>query len=103
MTFILAAIVSFFASFVIVPIALKILQALGFYTIVEERTCIVFMLFGKVIGVLNEPGLHFLWLELGPRALLPARGLLAKRLVRAVQPMRACQAGVDASRSFGRR
>jgi regulator of protease activity HflC (stomatin/prohibitin superfamily) len=28
------------------------------------------MLFGKVIGTLDEPGLHFLWLHLGPRALL---------------------------------
>ena len=33
----------------------------GLYTIVTERTCRVYMLFGKVIGDdLDEPGLHFL-------------------------------------------
>ena len=28
------------------------------------------MLFGKVIGVINEPGLHFPWLKMGPQAAL---------------------------------
>ena len=42
----------------------------GFYTVVEERTCHVYVLFGKVIGVLKEPGLYFLWFHLGPAALI---------------------------------
>ena len=41
---------------------------LGFYTIVQERQCKVYMLFGKVVLTLHEPGLHFLWLRLGWRA-----------------------------------
>src|SRR6516225_4455620 len=28
------------------------------------------MLFGRVLGVISEPGLHFLWLRLGPQAAL---------------------------------
>ena len=32
----------------------------GLYTIVDERRCHVYVLFGKVVGVLDEPGLHFL-------------------------------------------
>src|SRR6516225_3524020 len=28
------------------------------------------MLFGRVLGVISEPGLHFLWLRLGPQAVL---------------------------------
>ena len=70
MNFIFAAIASFFASFIVVPIFLKVLHAMGFYTIIEERVCMVYMLFGKVVGTIDEPGLHFLWLELGPKALL---------------------------------
>ncbi len=42
----------------------------GFYAIVQERTCHVYVLFGRVIGVLKEPGLYFLWFHLGPAALI---------------------------------
>ena len=70
MSFIITAIASFFISFIVVPIFLKVLEAMGFYTIIEERVCVVYMLFGKVVGTIDEPGLHFLWLELGPKALL---------------------------------
>ena len=42
----------------------------GFYAVVEERTCHVYVLFGRVIGVLKEPGLYFLWFHLGPAALI---------------------------------
>jgi len=41
---------------------------LGFYAIVGERQCKVYMLFGKVMAVLDEPGLHFLWAKMGLRA-----------------------------------
>ncbi len=42
----------------------------GLYAIVTERTCRVYMLFGKVIGMIQEPGLHFVPAVLGPRAFI---------------------------------
>jgi len=41
----------------------------GFYAIIHEKEARVYVLFGDIVGVLDEPGLHFLWLELGWRAL----------------------------------
>jgi regulator of protease activity HflC (stomatin/prohibitin superfamily) len=46
------------------------LRLVGFYAIVRERTCQVYVLFGSVLGVIDEPGVHFLWGKLGFRALL---------------------------------
>src|SRR6185436_5579723 len=40
----------------------------GFYTVVQEQQCKVYMLFGKVVLVLKEPGLYFLWFKLAWRA-----------------------------------
>ncbi|MCX6081237.1 MAG: SPFH domain-containing protein [Chloroflexi bacterium] len=54
----------------VVPIALFFLRLLGLYTIVDEGTCQVFVLFGRVVGILNDPGLHILPLRLGPSAFL---------------------------------
>src|SRR5277367_2072709 len=68
--FLIAASVTFVAMFGLMPVVFWIVLFLGFYTIVGERQCKVYMLFGKVLAVLDEPGLHFLWLKLGPRALL---------------------------------
>jgi len=63
-----------FATFValtfLVPLLFAGLRALGFYDIVEERRCHVYVLFGKVLGIISEPGLHFLLAELGPRAFI---------------------------------
>lgn len=59
------------------PIFRGLLRLFGFYAIVQEGTCHVYVLFGKVVGVLEEPGLHFLWLKLGPQAILV--NLLGKR------------------------
>jgi regulator of protease activity HflC (stomatin/prohibitin superfamily) len=70
MTFLIAAFVTFFAMFLLVPGALFLVRILGLYTIVEERTCQVYLLFGRVIGVLDEPGLAILPLRLGPAAFL---------------------------------
>ena len=56
-----------------------LLRLLGFYTIVEEGTSQVFVLFGRVIGVLSEPGFYFLWTKLGPAALIVR--FLGKRYV----------------------
>jgi len=60
----------FIGSFIVIPIFLGILQKFGFYCIVEERKCLVFVLFGKVRLVLTEPGLHFPIKMLSWRALL---------------------------------
>jgi regulator of protease activity HflC (stomatin/prohibitin superfamily) len=65
-----AAIFAFFASFIVVPMLLGFLRALGLYTIVQEGTCQVYVLFGKVLAVLRTPGLHLLWLKMGPAALI---------------------------------
>ncbi len=53
-----------------VSFVLGFARALGLYTTVEEGTCKVFILFGKVLGVLGEPGLSFPLLAFGPGALL---------------------------------
>src|SRR5580658_2904974 len=45
--------------FIVVPTLLGILRFLGFYIVVEERQCLVYVLFGKVRLILDEPGLHF--------------------------------------------
>ena len=66
----IAAVVTFFGMFIVVPIVLGLARLFGLYTIVTERTCRVYVLFGKVIGQLDEPGLHFLLPKLGPRCLM---------------------------------
>jgi regulator of protease activity HflC (stomatin/prohibitin superfamily) len=61
---------SFIGCFVLVPAFLNILQALGFYAIVDERFVHVYMLFGKVELVITEPGFHFLWPRMGIKSLI---------------------------------
>jgi regulator of protease activity HflC (stomatin/prohibitin superfamily) len=68
--FFIGAFASFFSMWFVMPIGLLFLRLLGFYTIVEEGTCQVFILFGRVIGTLTEPGLVFLPVKLGPSAFL---------------------------------
>jgi regulator of protease activity HflC (stomatin/prohibitin superfamily) len=70
MSFIISAIVGFFGCLVGVPVVLGIAKALGIYTTVEERRAKVYTLFGDVVATLNEPGLHFLWKTIGPKAAL---------------------------------
>jgi len=55
---------------VLVPVFLGFARLFGFYAVVEERQCKVYVLFGKVLGVIDEPGLYFLWGKLGARALM---------------------------------
>ncbi len=52
------------------PIFRWFLRMFGVYAVVQEGTCHVYVLFGKVVGVLHEPGLQLLWLKLGPSALI---------------------------------
>ena len=68
--FLIGAVVTFLAMWFIMPIFLFLLRQLGLYTIVQEGTCQVFILFGKVVGILREPGLHILPLKIGPSAFL---------------------------------
>jgi regulator of protease activity HflC (stomatin/prohibitin superfamily) len=55
---------------ILLPLTLAIGRILGIYAIVEERQCLVYVLFGKVIGIIDEPGLHFLPPKLGWSALI---------------------------------
>jgi regulator of protease activity HflC (stomatin/prohibitin superfamily) len=80
----LAMLATFLGCTVLVPVGFALARLFGVYTIVEERRCKVYVLFGKVLATLDRPGLHFLWLELGPAALivnwLGTRYLLDMRL-----------------------
>lgn len=66
----LVAAITFVALMVGVPLALGVLRTFGVYDVVHERRCHVYVLFGQVVGVITEPGLHFLLVEHGPRAML---------------------------------
>jgi regulator of protease activity HflC (stomatin/prohibitin superfamily) len=73
--FLIAFGVAFFGSFIAVPFALFWIRVLGLYVIVRERECVVFELFGKVRLTIDEPGIHFPWLSIGPfAALIPLFG-----------------------------
>lgn len=67
---IMTAVITFGVLLIGVPILGAIARFLGLYTIVEERRCKVYVLFGRVLGTLDEPGLHFLPAKLGVSALL---------------------------------
>lgn len=69
-SFFTAAFATFFLSFILVPIAFFFIRLMGLYVVVHERQCLVYVLFGKVIGIIDEPGIHFLWMKFGPRAFL---------------------------------
>jgi len=68
MNTLIAALVTFVACFIVLPIVLALARAFGLYVTVNEGECRVYVLFGKVIAVLDEPGLHFLLTKLGWRA-----------------------------------
>jgi regulator of protease activity HflC (stomatin/prohibitin superfamily) len=53
-----------------VPIVLALARVFGIYDIVFERKCHVYVLFGSVLGVVTEPGVRFLWADLGIKAVL---------------------------------
>ena len=70
MNILLAALATFFLAFILVPLCFALARAFGVYAIVEERQCHVYVLFGKVMAVLDEPGLYCLWTRLGWQALI---------------------------------
>src|ERR1700752_4159335 len=68
MNFLYAAVASFFGCMVGVPIFFGLVRACGFYTMVNEGTAKVYVLFGNVLDVIKEPGIHWLWFRIGPAA-----------------------------------
>ena len=64
------AVTTFFVLLIGIPIFLGVLKFFGVYVIVKERQSLVYVLFGRVVGQINEPGLHFLWGRLGLSALV---------------------------------
>ena len=70
MNFLLAAGLTFMGLFIAVPIFFALLRAFGFYAIVEEGTTHVYVLFGKVLAVLDQPGFYFLWGQVGLAGLI---------------------------------
>jgi regulator of protease activity HflC (stomatin/prohibitin superfamily) len=70
MEFLPAALITFGVMFLLVPVLLFLVRVMGLYTIVFECTCHVYVLFGKVLGTIAEPGLHILPFRLGLSAFL---------------------------------
>jgi regulator of protease activity HflC (stomatin/prohibitin superfamily) len=68
MTILIAALITFAASFLVVPFVFALLRFFGLYAVVGEGECYVYVLFGKVVAVINEPGLHILLFKLGLKA-----------------------------------
>jgi len=63
-------IIGFFLGVFLIPIILKVATTFGLYAIVNECEAQVFTLFGKIVGVLDEPGLHVPIFSFGLSALL---------------------------------
>lgn len=68
--FLFAIVGTFIGCTIAVPLLLGIARLLGLYAVVQERRCQVYVLFGKVIGTIDEPGLHLLPFKLGLSAFL---------------------------------
>ena len=66
--FALAAAATFLGMFILMPLFFGLARAFGLYTIVGERQCKVYVLFGKVVSTIDEPGLHLLVGKMGWRA-----------------------------------
>lgn len=84
MAFITTATMTFIFAPVVIGVTLGLARLFGLYTTVQEGTCHVYVLFGNVLGVISEPGLHFLPGRLGASAfvvrLLGERKVLDMRL-----------------------
>jgi regulator of protease activity HflC (stomatin/prohibitin superfamily) len=65
MNLVVAALIVFLGLFVIEGLLRGLARFFGVFATVQEGTCRVYVLFGKVIGILDEPGLHILPLKLG--------------------------------------
>jgi len=70
MATITTAVITFGALLFGMPVLLMLTRLFGLYAIVEERTCRVYVLFGRVVKTLSEPGLYILPFEIGPSAFI---------------------------------
>jgi regulator of protease activity HflC (stomatin/prohibitin superfamily) len=68
--FLIALVVTFVVFMLLDPLVRGLLRLFGVYDIVEEGTAHVYVLFGKVALVVEEPGLQLLWLKMGPKAFI---------------------------------
>lgn len=59
-----------FFGFILLPVVMLVMRVFGLYTIVGECESKVFILFGKVRGTIDEPGLHFPIFKFGPLSVL---------------------------------
>lgn len=66
----ISVLISLVAGLLAIPVLLAIARSMGLYAIVREREAQVFTLFGRVIGTLDDAGLHFPLAHFGARALL---------------------------------
>jgi len=60
-------VVIFLGLFLMERFFLGFFKLIGLYVIVKEKETFVYTFFGKVIGEIDEPGLHCLWIKLGWR------------------------------------
>lgn len=58
------------AGLLFIPLVLFFAKVVGLYAVVRECEAQVFTLFGKVIGTIDEPGLHFPVTRFGAKAML---------------------------------
>ena len=70
MNFLYAVFFTFLGCFVAVPTLFAFARIFGLYVIIHEREAVVFELFGKVVAVMDDPGIHCPWLKIGPQAAL---------------------------------
>ena len=70
MTFLLAFFTTLIACIILVPLLTALGKFFCLFATVQECEAHVFLLFGRVIGVIDEPGLHLLALKIGPHAFL---------------------------------
>ena len=68
--FAIAFVAAFIGFSILIPLLLGVCRLCGLFTIVNEGRCKVYVLFGKVLASLDEPGLHFLPVKLGVRAFI---------------------------------
>lgn len=69
-SFLFATVATFFGLLIGIPVVVFFLRLFGIFATVRERECKVFVLFGKVIGVIDEPGFVFLPARLGINAFI---------------------------------
>ena len=70
MTFFTALVAGLLLTFIATPVVTAFGRVFQLWRVLPERTVLVYTLFGKVIGQVEEPGLFFPIAKFGPRALL---------------------------------